>query len=154
MRIFRRALPVHSCVNRRRRSNRSILPDGPAPAGITVTPQAFYAQGHLVFVSASLKTQTGAPMKKWHRHLAVALAAGITATAVFAEDWPQWRGPNRDGKVTGFTAPAAWPKELAEKWRQKVGEGDATPALVGDKLYVFTRQDANEVLTCLNAADG
>ena len=93
-------------------------------------------------------------MKNWHRHLAVAVAAGLTGAAVFAQDWPQWRGPNRDGKVTGFTAPAAWPKELAEKWRQKVGEGDATPALVGDRLYVFTRQDANEVLSCLNAADG
>jgi len=93
-------------------------------------------------------------MKKWHRHLAIAVAAGVVSSAVFAEDWPQWRGPNRDGKVTGFIAPAAWPKALAEKWRQKVGDGDSTPALVGDRLYVFTRQEANEVLTCLNAADG
>jgi outer membrane protein assembly factor BamB len=35
-----------------------------------------------------------------------------------------------------------------------VGLGDATPALVGDKLYVFTRQDANETAICLSAGDG
>ncbi len=71
-----------------------------------------------------------------------------------AQDWPQWRGPNRDGKVSGFAAPQTWPKELTQKWRVTVGAGDATPALVGDKLYVFTRQDADEILRCLNAGDG
>jgi outer membrane protein assembly factor BamB len=73
---------------------------------------------------------------------------------VGAQDWPQWRGPNRDAKVTGFTAPAAWPKELTKKWQVKVGDGVATPALVGDKLYVFSRQDGNEITRCLSAADG
>jgi len=78
----------------------------------------------------------------------------IGAGYVFAQDWPQWRGANRDGKVTGFTAPATWPKTLTQKWRTTVGAGDATPALVGDKLYVFARQGEEEVTLCLNAADG
>jgi outer membrane protein assembly factor BamB len=78
----------------------------------------------------------------------------IGAAGVFAQDWPQWRGPNRDGKVTGFTAPETWPKELAQKWKTTVGAGDATPALVGDKLFVFTRQGDEEVTLCLGAADG
>jgi outer membrane protein assembly factor BamB len=73
---------------------------------------------------------------------------------VFGQDWPQWRGPNRDGKVTGFTAPATWPTQLTEKWRVTVGDGDATPALVGGKLYVFTRQGDEEVTLCLNADSG
>jgi len=72
---------------------------------------------------------------------------------VMAQDWPQWRGPNRDGKATGFTAPQTWPKALSEKWKLTVGQGDATPALVGDKLYVFARQGTDEVTLCLNAAD-
>ncbi len=38
----------------------------------------------------------------------------ISAGCVFAQDWPQWRGANRDGKVTGFEAPQQWPKELTE----------------------------------------
>lgn len=78
----------------------------------------------------------------------------ITAKALFAQDWPQWRGMNRDGKVTGFKAPETWPTELTPKWSKKVGLGDATPALQGDKLYVFTRQEANEVIQCLDAKDG
>jgi outer membrane protein assembly factor BamB len=71
-----------------------------------------------------------------------------------AQDWPQWRGPNRDARATGFTAPNSWPKELAQKWKVNVGSGDATPALVGDKLYVFARDGANEVIRCLNATTG
>jgi outer membrane protein assembly factor BamB len=76
------------------------------------------------------------------------------ATSACAQDWPQWRGPNRDNKVTGFTAPQAWPKELTKKWATNVGAGDASPALVGDKLYVFARQDSDEVISCLDAATG
>jgi outer membrane protein assembly factor BamB len=78
----------------------------------------------------------------------------VGACVVFAADWPQWRGPNRDGKVSGFKSPAKWPKELTQKWKVTVGSGDATPALVGDRLYVFTRQRSEEVTMCLNAGDG
>ncbi len=71
-----------------------------------------------------------------------------------ADDWPQWRGQNRDGRVTGFTPPSSWPKELTQKWKIPVGEGVATPALVGDKLYVFTWQDGKEILRCMDAESG
>ena len=70
-----------------------------------------------------------------------------------AKDWPQWMGENRDGKAS-FTPPKTWPKELAEKWKVTVGDGVATPALVGDKLYVFSRQEGGEFLRCLDAASG
>ena len=78
----------------------------------------------------------------------------VGATSVFAQDWPQWRGADRDGKVTGFTAPQTWPQELKQGWKVTVGAGDATPALVGDRLYVFVRQGDEEVTLCLSAADG
>jgi outer membrane protein assembly factor BamB len=78
----------------------------------------------------------------------------LSATRASAQDWPQWRGPHRDAKVTGFTAPQTWPKQLTQRWRVVVGEGVATPALVGDRLYVFTRQSGDEVTRCLNTADG
>jgi outer membrane protein assembly factor BamB len=85
------------------------------------------------------------------------LAAGavlLGSTVALAQDWPQWRGPNRDNKVMGFTAPQTWPKELTQKWSVKVGAGDSSPVLVGDKLYVFARQDGDEVTSCLDAATG
>src|SRR5262249_22616234 len=78
----------------------------------------------------------------------------LGVAGVGAQDWPQWRGPNRDAKVTGFKAPETWPKELTQKGKVKVGNGVATPALVGEKLYVFSREDPNEVVRCLDAASG
>jgi outer membrane protein assembly factor BamB len=84
----------------------------------------------------------------------VALGAGMLALTAAADDWPQWRGPNRDNKVAGFTAPATWPKELTKRWKVTVGLGDASPVLVGDKVYVFTRQGEDEVTLCLDAGTG
>lgn len=86
--------------------------------------------------------------------IAIVLLSVLAASLAVAQDWPQWRGPNRDGKVAGFTAPDPWPAALTQQWRITVGFGDATPALVGDRLYVFTRQGDDEVTTCLNVADG
>ena len=79
---------------------------------------------------------------------------GVTSLPAVADDWPQYRGPGRDNKVTGFTPPATWPKELKKEWSVKVGDGVSSPALVGDKLYVFTRVETDDVLTCLDAKSG
>ena len=85
---------------------------------------------------------------------ALAGVLAVSASCAFAQDWPQWRGANRDGKATGFTAPKEWPKELTQKWKVTVGLGDASAAVVGNKLYVFVRQDTDEVIRCLNATNG
>jgi len=71
-----------------------------------------------------------------------------------AQDWPQWRGPNRDNKVTGFVVPATWPTALTKKWKADVGAGESSPALVGNRLYVFGRQGGDEVTQCLDADTG
>jgi outer membrane protein assembly factor BamB len=78
----------------------------------------------------------------------------VSLLASQAQDWPQWRGINRDGKVTGFKAPQTWPQQLSQTWKVSVGFGDATPALVNNKLYVFTRLSDNEVLQCIDASTG
>jgi outer membrane protein assembly factor BamB len=78
----------------------------------------------------------------------------IGANRVGAQDWPQWRGPNRDNRVTGFVAPKVWPKELTQKWKVTVGLGESSPVLVGDKIYVFARQGGDEVAMCIDAATG
>jgi outer membrane protein assembly factor BamB len=88
------------------------------------------------------------------RNLLLSYAVVTIGATAFAQDWPQWRGAHRDAKASGFNAPKTWPKELAQKWKVTVGSGDATPALVGDKLYVFSRQENEEVLRCLDAASG
>src|ERR1019366_5742565 len=85
---------------------------------------------------------------------AVAGLLAISASCALAQDWPQWRGPSRDGKASTFSAPKTWPEKMTQQWKVPVGLGDATPALVGNKLYVFARQDADEVIRCLDAATG
>jgi len=71
-----------------------------------------------------------------------------------AQEWPQWRGINRDSKVTGFKAPSTWPGELKQVWKVTVGTGDATPILSGNNIYLNTRQGNDEVVLCLDAATG
>ena len=88
------------------------------------------------------------------RRLLLGCVLLMGANSVWAQDWPQWRGPDRDAKATGFNTPKTWPKELTQKWKIAVGDGVSTPALVGDKLFVFTRQEKSEVTRCLDAATG
>ncbi len=81
---------------------------------------------------------------------AVSLSAQQRPTA----DWPQWRGPNRDGSAPSFTVPKAWPENLTQRWKTDVGIGYASPVLVGNRLYIFTRQADDEFVTALDAATG
>lgn len=78
----------------------------------------------------------------------------LSATFAVADDWPQWRGAARDGSVAGFNEPAQWRSELTLAWKTQVGIGDASPALVNGKLYVFSRQAKEEVVRCLDAESG
>src|SRR4029453_3275451 len=67
-------------------------------------------------------------------------------------DYTQWRGQARDGSASAFPEPKAWPDTLTQKWRTEVGLGYATPLVVGDRLYVFSRRGDNEVMSALDAS--
>ena len=51
-------------------------------------------------------------------------------------------------------APAAWPRALTRRWKVDVGEGYATPLVVGDRVYVFTRVAGKETMRALEATTG
>ena len=80
--------------------------------------------------------------------LLVSLESGLRA------DWPQWRGPARDGVASGFTAPATWPAQLTKKWQATVGLGHSSPVISGTRLIVHTRQGNRELLTAFDLASG
>ena len=44
--------------------------------------------------------------------------------------------------------------ELTKRWNVEVGIGYATPLVVGDRLYVFTRQGDDEVMAAIDPASG
>jgi outer membrane protein assembly factor BamB len=71
-----------------------------------------------------------------------------------ARDYRQWRGVARDGSASGFVEPSKWPDALTRRWRVALGEGYASPLVVGDRVFVFSRTDGREVLTALDAATG
>ncbi len=60
----------------------------------------------------------------------------------------------RNGAASGFVAPKTWPEKLTRKWKVEVGEGYATPIVVGKNVYAFTRRADREALLALNAATG
>ncbi len=101
-----------------------------------------------------MSTQVRVRMVGWLGAALLALAVVVLPRSGAAQDWPQWRGANRDAKASGFVAPATWPTQLTEKWKVEVGDGVATPAVVGDKVFVFARQEGHEILRCLNANTG
>ena len=69
-------------------------------------------------------------------------------------DVTQWRGDARDGIIAGLTAPQAWPDTLTERWKVEIGTGYATPLIVGNRVYQFSRIGDNETMTALDTASG
>jgi outer membrane protein assembly factor BamB len=96
-------------------------------------------------------------IRSFIRAAVVCATLGCPVFSARADDWPQWRGPNRDGisKETGLLKawPEAGPKPL---WTStEVGGGYSTPAVVGDRVYVMGDDGPdNEFVMALNAADG
>ena len=81
-------------------------------------------------------------------------AFDVPAAAQGTLNYPQWRGQQRDGAGSGFTQPKSWPKALTRRWKVEVGEGYATPLVIEDTLYVFTRRGENEMMIGLDAETG
>jgi outer membrane protein assembly factor BamB len=82
--------------------------------------------------------------------LPVLVAIVLASQLSFAQDWPQWRGPNRDGVVSSFSPPKIWPVALRQVWKVTVGLGHSSPVVVGPRIYVLSRQEDNEVASCFD----
>ncbi|HWQ32331.1 MAG TPA: PQQ-binding-like beta-propeller repeat protein [Blastocatellia bacterium] len=78
----------------------------------------------------------------------------VVAVSVPAQDWTQWRGPNRDGVIRGFTEPKAWPEALKQKWKVTVGEGHSSPLVAGSRVFQLARQGSKEVVACFDLDSG
>src|SRR6476646_11935296 len=90
---------------------------------------------------------------------ATLLVAFILTIAARAEDWPQWRGPNRDGvwSETGIleTFP---PAGLKIRWRASVGIGFSSPVVAEGRVYVtdseLAKPKARERVHAFDALSG
>lgn len=71
-----------------------------------------------------------------------------------AQEWTQWRGANRDGATSNFSVPNVWPRALIQKWKVDVGGGYSSPVVSQSFVYVHTRRDEKEIVTCIDVKTG
>jgi len=89
--------------------------------------------------------------------LTASVSPSIGAGAAAAGDWPQWRGPDRNGvsREVGLLKqwPAGGPKLL---WQlSDIGDGYSTPSVVGSRIYVMSNRGMdNEFVLALAVNDG
>jgi WD40 repeat protein len=93
------------------------------------------------------------PVTTW-----IALAVLLTQTLVArADDWPQWRGPNRDGvwREAGIieSIPASG---LSVRWRAKIAQGYSGPVVAQGRVFITDHQFDPEVerVVCFDEATG
>jgi outer membrane protein assembly factor BamB len=72
------------------------------------------------------------------------------------DDWPQWRGPTRDGQVRGKTWPSSLQGEhLKRLWRVELGPSYSGPIVAGDRVFVTeTRDKREEIVYALDRKTG
>jgi outer membrane protein assembly factor BamB len=94
--------------------------------------------------------------KPWKFFFAFLVCLFIAASAL-TEDWPQWRGLNRDGHSGETGLLKEWPKEGPKLiWQvNDLGKGYATPSVAGGRIYLMSNQGLeDEFVNALDAKDG
>ena len=97
-------------------------------------------------------------MNHTRRHLAFAAAATLALASItfaHANDWPQWRGPDRNGisKETGWLD--TWPQQGPPiAWKANVGLGFSSFVIREKKVVTVGHVEENDVVFCFDAATG
>lgn len=90
--------------------------------------------------------------------LSVGLLFAVLTSSVLAQgnfDWPQWRGPKRNGISEEKDFRIQWPKEGPHRlWTAKVGIGFSSVSVVGGKLYTMGNVTDVDHVMCLEVATG
>lgn len=81
----------------------------------------------------------------------------LFASAIHAENWPQWRGPRLDGASAEKNVPVHWSATSNVLWKTELpGLGHASPIVYGDKVFTVSALPPTQerVLLCVNRKDG
>jgi len=85
------------------------------------------------------------------------LLAVCASSPVWAENWPQWRGPQGTGVSSESNLPLQWSPTKNVRWKVKLPErGNSTPIVWGDRIFVTQpiEKEQRRTLLCLDRADG
>lgn len=83
----------------------------------------------------------------------ISVLALSNSVVVNAEDWPQWRGYGRDGRIS-VSPSSNWKSEPQLVWKTEIGEGHSSPVTQGNRVFIHSRRNENEVVSCLDLHDG
>jgi outer membrane protein assembly factor BamB len=90
--------------------------------------------------------------------LTLLLLCTTTVTSVDAADWPQFRGPHRDGQSQDTAAPLEWGRDKNVRWKIKLpAPGNSSPIVVGDRVFLTCAEDRKGLwrsLYCFDRNDG
>lgn len=78
----------------------------------------------------------------------------LQSYCVFAQDWPQWRGVNRDGKLQVTASDWEFPDSLTLAWKTSIGSGYSSPIVSGESAFIHTREGDNEVVAGYDLSSG
>jgi outer membrane protein assembly factor BamB len=88
----------------------------------------------------------------------ILIALAACGRPLVGDDWPQWRGPTRDGvwKETGIIEKFSAP-QLPVRWRAAIGSGYSAPTVAAGRVYVTdlqTEPDSAERVHCFEWQTG
>jgi outer membrane protein assembly factor BamB len=86
----------------------------------------------------------------------VFLFASLTGCVGLAADWPQWRGPQRNGTSPETNWLNAWPKDGAPRvaWRFPAGKGHSAVSVADGRAFTMGWDGTQDWVFCLEASSG
>lgn len=94
-------------------------------------------------------------MPRAKQFLVAALFMLAVATPGEAEDWPQWRGPNRNGVSSESEWISEWPADGPKvAWKAEVGLGFSSVVIADRRLFTLGHADEQDTVYGLDATTG
>lgn len=86
-----------------------------------------------------------------HKWILILTSILFAFSVANAENWPNWRGPNRDGTSSETGLPQKWSKTENVIWRTPLpGSAAATPIVWGDRIFLTSTDGDNLVLISIS----
>jgi len=96
---------------------------------------------------------------RWKILFLVLTSVVAVTSPISANDWPEFRGPTRDGISTATDVPTKWSTAENVAWQTEIpGKGWSSPTLVDGRIFLTTATGEEDDISlralCINAVDG
>lgn len=89
------------------------------------------------------------------RNISLAMVAALLASRAYAENWPQWRGPELNGVSYEKNLPVHWGREENVAWRLAMPSwSGATPIIWGEKIFLNVADRDDLLVWCVDRTNG